>query len=174
MTLLIVCGLLPSQAFAQDTSESSSLGPFARRVLLDPTTFAPAILTYDATMRDWNSSQPLFQTGLYVEHNPNFTISGRPDDVPLDYATGKRQILKDSFAVFELSLVNNAANAVLERVLTDRMPEHRKRLRVLGTVERIAFAASLTYFEAMPHYRQWQKNTGMASRFAVRLSLPID
>lgn len=171
--LAAVCVLGASQASAQDGDQSSFFGPLVKRVVLDPTTYAPSIITYDATMRDWNSSQPFFRSGLFVERNPRFTVSGRPNDVPLDYAAGKRQILMDAFANLEISVVNNAADAVFERMLTQRYPEHRKLFRVLGRVERIGFASYLSYRLAAPHYRQWQANEQMGKQIGFLVSVPI-
>lgn len=113
---LIVCVLASSQAFAQDGDQPSFFSSVVKRVALDPTTYAPSIIAYDATMRDWDSSQPFFQNGLYVERNARFTVSGRPNDVAVDYATGKQLILKDAIGNFEMSLVNNVANALFEQM----------------------------------------------------------
>ena len=71
-------------AFAQEEHRSSIFTDILRDVALDPTTYAPAIIGYDATMRDWNTSQPFFQSG-YVEHNARFTVSGLPNDRAIGY-----------------------------------------------------------------------------------------
>jgi hypothetical protein len=58
-------------------------------------------------------------------------------------------------------------------MLVAKYPEHGKLLRVLGRVERIALASSMTYLIAAPHYRQWQKNEQMTAQFGVFVSVPI-
>ena len=69
----------PSVVSAQsDTQQPPFVWSVAKSVLLDPTTYAPAAMSYTALRMDWNSSQPLFRAG-YVEHNYLFTVSGRPN-----------------------------------------------------------------------------------------------
>src|SRR5881628_1285044 len=90
ISCLLVAALLvvlPEAASAQDGDRSSFVGDIAKRVVFDPTTYAPALIAYGATIHDWNTSQPLFRNG-FVEHNPRFTLSGRSDDVALGYAAG--------------------------------------------------------------------------------------
>src|SRR5438128_10355120 len=82
----------PRDAFAQDRDRPATAWDVTKSVIFDPTTYAPSILGYDATMRDWNSSQPFFQRG-FVERNSRFTISGLSDDVAVPYEVGKRRIL---------------------------------------------------------------------------------
>src|ERR1700730_15771631 len=71
-------------AFAQDEKKSSALADVVKGVFFDPTTYAPAVIGYDATMRDWNTSQPFFKNG-FVEHNARFTVTGRSDDTAMNY-----------------------------------------------------------------------------------------
>ena len=83
-------------------------------MVFDPTTYAPAIIAYDATMRDWKTSQPFFRNG-FMEHNSRFTISGRANDVPVSYAEGKKRILADAAANLGMSALNNFTGRVFER-----------------------------------------------------------
>src|SRR5262249_33715572 len=70
----------PLTVRAQEVKGPSwSFGSFVKDVTLDPTTYAPAIIAYDATVRDWNSSQPFFRNG-FLEQNARFTVSGQAND----------------------------------------------------------------------------------------------
>lgn len=149
---------LPLNASAQENKDQSSfVSSVTKSVLFDPTTYAPAAIAYGATLQDWNSSQPLFNHGFY-EHNARFTISGRPDDVPMGYADGHRRILRDALANLQMSLVNNATDSVIERLLIAKHPEHRKLFRVLSWAERISFASYMSYRLSADHFRQVKLN----------------
>src|SRR3954451_21192193 len=91
--VLAIVGV-PAAAFAQE-SRPNPVGDIAKAVLLDPTTYAPATLSYTSQKMDWNSSQALFRAG-WVEHNSRFTLSGRADDVPIGLEAGNRQIRRDA------------------------------------------------------------------------------
>jgi hypothetical protein len=94
--LAIAIVLMPAYASAQESSDGSAVGSIFKRVVFDPTTYAPAIIAYDGTMRDWNTSQPFFRNG-YFERNERFTLSGLPNDRPVSYEAGRRRILNDAF-----------------------------------------------------------------------------
>jgi hypothetical protein len=126
-------------------------------VILDPTTYAPTIVAWEATRLDWRSSQIFFQNGFF-EHNPRFTVSGRSDDVAIGYAAGNRKILTDSLAILQFSLVNNASARLTERLLMRRFPNQRKLLRTIGWVERSGVASYWSYRLSAGHLRQWQAN----------------
>jgi hypothetical protein len=159
--------LLPSGALAQGDDSGSAVGTIVRRVLLDPTTYAPAAIAYDATMRDWNSSQPFFRNG-YFEHNPRFTISGLPNDRPVSYAEGRQRILKDALVHLELAALHNTFENIVEHTLVSRFPEHRKLFRVLGWIERGAYASYASYVLSSQHYRQWRANERLAAEVGLR------
>ena len=159
--------LSPCGVFAQDQERPSAAWDVTKRVVLDPTTYAPAILGYDATMRDWNSSQPFFRYG-FVERNSRFTITGLPNDVAVGYEDGRHRILADAFANLQMSLVNNATDAIVERVLIQRYPEHRTLFRTLGWVEKISFASFMSYRLSADHYRQWQQNEQASRQLGIR------
>ena len=149
---------------AQEREQPSSfVGSVFTRVAVDPTTYTPALLGYDATIRDWNSSQPFFQHG-FREANGRFTISGLPNDVPVSYAAGRRIILADALVSLERSVVNNLAEQIVERMLVQRFPNHRKLVRTLGWAQRISFASFKSYRLSAKHYRQADQNQRLASQ----------
>jgi hypothetical protein len=159
---------LPSSgATAQDQDRSSPLTAIVKQVVFDPTTYAPAAIAYDATLRDWNSSQPFFKNG-FMELNPRFTISGLPNDVPVSYSEGKRRILSDAFGTLGLSLINNFTDRALERTLMTRYPEHRKLIRAAGWIERISVGAGMSYVLSVQHFRQAQSNAALAQELGYR------
>jgi len=163
---LVLC-LTPLSATAQDRQQPSLLTDVAKRVLLDPTTYAPAILEYDATMRDWNSSQAFFQNG-FAESNWHFTVTGRANDTAVGYEAGRRQILHDALMHLQVTAVHNVASGVIEHVLIDRYPERRRLLRTIGWIERMAFSSWTAYQLASPHYRQWRENERLARQLGYR------
>ena len=101
--------------------------------MFDPTTYAPATLSYTSMKMDWNSSQTLFRNG-WVEQNHRFTMSGRPNDMPVSYADGNKKIRQMALLHLQESIVNNAAANIFERVLADKYPQHRKLFKVLSWV----------------------------------------
>ena len=137
---MVLCA--SSTAYAQENKEN--VGSLVKSVVLDPTTYAPAVLGYTSTRLDWDSSQIFFQRG-FAEHNPEFTVSGRPDGVPLGYAAGNRKILNVSLVVLGTSAINNAGARLLERALIARHPEHRRLFHVLGWAERVTVASYAAY-----------------------------
>ena len=164
--LIVYALLVPCAAFAQER-ESSVIGSAIKATFLDPTTFAPAVFTYDGTMRDWNTSQPFFRNG-FVEQNARFTRSGRPGDIAISYEAGRNQILRDSMSVLAVSAVHNFGTRLIEEGLRERFPEHRKLVTVLGWIERSAVASALSYGLAGPHYRQARLNQRMMNDLGLR------
>lgn len=146
---------------------SSFVADVAKHVVLDPTTYVPAILGYDSTMRDWNSSQPFFRNG-FVEHNPQFTASGLPNDTALSYDAGRKLILSDFVTNLEVSIANNVVDSMFERALIDKYPNHRKLVRAIGWIEKGAFASLVSYRLSASHYQQWQQNERMATQLGIR------
>ncbi len=157
--MVVALIMLAASSFvsAQDQDRPSLVPDLIRKVILDPTTYAPAIVAWEATRLDWRSSQIFFQHGA-LEHNPGFTISGRGDDIAIGYAAGNRQIFADAVANLQLSVVNNLSARVVERLLLPRYPHHRTLVRVLGWVERSAMASYWSYRQSAGHFRQWQEN----------------
>lgn len=157
--------LIPSPVSAQE--QHSPIGDTVKSVIFDPTTYAPAIIAYDATMRDWNTSQPFFRAG-FVEHNERFTLTGRPNDVPISYEDGQRRILTDALVNLQMSVVNNVADQLFERMLLSRFPEHRKLVKTLGWIERVSFASYMSYQLSAQHYRQAGMNAQRAQQMGLR------
>ena len=163
----LFCSAASSTALAQDQEKPSLASDLAKQTLLDPTTYGPALFTYTATMRDWNTSQPFFQQG-YLEHNPRFTLSGRRDDIAIGYNEGRHRILMDAIGVLQISLVNNVTSRVIDRVLIENHPEHRTLFRTLGWIERIGFASYVSYRLSASHLRQAQLNEQRMSQLSTR------
>ena len=166
-TLLLSPAYASAQGQSDNPDQSSFLADVAKRVFFDPTTYAPAILGYDSTMRDWKSSQPFFQNG-FMERNPRFTISGLPSDRAISYGEGSRRIFGDAVANFEMSLMNNVTDTVFEHVLAERYPNHRKLIRTLGWIEKSAFASYMSYKLSAAHYRQWQYNEQTSRQLGLK------
>ena len=167
LMVALFCSTAASPAFAQDQEQPSLAIDVAKHTLFDPTTYAPALFTYTATMRDWNTSQPFFQQG-YLEHNARFTVSGRPDDIAIPYGDGRHRILMDAIGVLQISLVNNVTSRVIDRVLIENHPEHRTLFRTLGWIERVGFASYMSYRLSASHIRQAQLNQQRMSQLSIR------
>ena len=159
--------LVPLRASAQHPEQSSFLADTFKRVILDPTTYAPAVISYNATMRDWNTSQPFFNNG-YFEGNERFTLSGLPNDRPVSYSVGRQRILSDSLVTLQMSLAHNVADQMFERLLIDRFPTHRKLVRTIGWIERSAFASYMSYYLSVRHYRQAVVNQVYAQQMGLK------
>jgi len=155
--------LVASSASAQDREHASFVPDVVKKVILDPTTYVPAIVAWEATRLDWRSSQIFFRNG-FLEHNPRFTVNGRGDDVAMSYAAGNRQIFTDAMANLEVSLAHNVADRVIERVLLRGRPNHPKLVRTIGWIERSAVASYFSYRQSAGHFRQWQENRRRAQQ----------
>ena len=164
--LLFLALFAPSIARAQDEGHSNVVLDLTKAVLFDPTTYAPATLSYTSQRMDWKTSQALFNAG-WVEHNARFTVSGRPDDKPISFAAGNKQIRRDALAHLQESVVNNLSTQIFERVLAQKYPEHRKLFKVLGWVERISFSGYVSYMASVNHFQQVQRNQEMARKFGI-------
>jgi len=164
--VLIACALAfgPVSAGAQ-TENARPLGwDVARAVLIDPTTYAPALIVNESMQQDWKTSQVLFAHG-WLEQNRDFTRSGLANDVPVPYHEGTRRIRGAAFTVLGYSIVNNLGAAGLERLLITRYPERKTLIRTLSWVERIAFASILTYNNSARHFRQVAANRRLALEY---------
>lgn len=164
LMLLSMMILTPAIASAQADTDSNVFWDVTKAVLFDPTTYAPATLSYTSMKMDWDSSQTLFRNG-WVEQNQRFTISGRPNDLPVSYNEGNRRIRQMALLHLQESLVNNAAANIFERVLADKYPQHRKLFKVLSWTERIAFASYVSYMASANHFRQNDRNRQLAIQF---------
>jgi hypothetical protein len=163
-----LCGLFislfvmtPCVASAQDQPRSNVVLDVAKAVVLDPTTYMPATLSYTSLRMDWKTSQTLFQQG-WLEQNSRFTVTGRPNDRPISFEAGNRQITRMALMHLQESVVNNVSTQIFERVLTEKYPQHRKLFKTLGWVERIGFASYVSYLASANHFKQSQRNMEMA------------
>ena len=163
--LAVMC--TPCAVLAQTEGRSNAVVDLTKAVLLDPTTYAPAALSYTSQRMDWKSSQVLFSAG-WLEHNSHYTVSGRADDTPISFEAGNRQIRQAAIAHLQESLVNNLATQIFERSLTQKYPEHRKLLKTLGWVERISFSSYVGYLASVEHFHQSQKNLAMARQYGIQ------
>jgi hypothetical protein len=155
-------------ASALASAQTEERRPFAwdvaRAVLVDPTTYASALISYESMRQDWKTSQVLFAHG-WLEQNPRFTISGRANDVPLGYHEGTSRIRGVALTVLRGSAVNNLSVRIAERLLVARYPHHRTLIRTLSWVERIAFASLLTYSNSADHLRQASSSRRLAREY---------
>jgi len=160
--LVALSFMAPRAAAAQD--QPAPVGDVIRRVVFDPTTYVPASIAYYATVRDWQTSQPFFANGA-TEMNARFTISGSPNDRPISYDAGNRLIVHDALLNLQISLASNAAGQIVERLLVDRFPNHRKLIRTLGWVQRVSLASYLSYSLSAQHFRQTSLNENLARQY---------
>jgi len=162
IVLVLVLALAPATMVAQTVEAPRPVAwDVARAVLVDPTTYAPALIGHEAMTHDWKTSQVLFRHG-WVESNPRFTKSGLPNDVPVSYSTGSGIIHREAFKLLGYSAMNNVAMGIGERLLIVRYPSRRKLIRTLGWVERIGYASFLAYRNSADHFRQAGKNQRLA------------
>ena len=167
LMLLSMMILTPAIASAQGDTDSNVFWDVTKAVVFDPTTYAPAAISYKSMKMDWDSSQTLFRNG-WVEQNRRFTISGRPNDLPVSYNEGNRRIRQMALLHLQESLVNNAAANIFERVLANKYPQHRKLFKVLSWTERIAFASYVSYMASANHFKQNERNRQLAIQFGYR------
>jgi hypothetical protein len=165
--LLSIMILTPAVASAQTESDSNIFWDVTKAVVFDPTTYAPATLAYTSMRLDWESSQPLFRNG-WVEQNHRFTMSGRPNDVPVSFVDGNKRIRTMALLHLQESIVNNAATNFFERVLANKYPQHRKLFKVLSWTERIAFASYVSYVASSNHFKQAERNRQLALQYGYR------
>ena len=164
LILTMLLSLRPVSARAQAEPPRGFAWEVGRGVLIDPTTYAPALISYTAVRQDWKTSQVLFING-WVEQNARFTISGRPNDVPVGYAEGNARIRSSAFGVLQYSAANNVGARIVERMLVTRYPHNKRLIRTLSWVERIAFASILTYRNSASHFRQASDNRRLAREY---------
>ena len=164
LTLALFGPATPS-AIAQDRESTSPsfVSSVLKGVALDPTTYAPALITYNATLGDWNSSQVFFAHG-FIEGNSRFTVSGFANDFPVSYDEGANRILVDAFGNLRRSLVNNVSSRIVEHFLLKRFPNHPRAVKTLGWIQRTAIASYTTYIWSEPHWHQWRTNNRMAQQ----------
>ena len=165
--ILSIMILTPAAASAQNENDSNFFWDVTKAVVFDPTTYVPATLTYTSMRMDWDTSQTLFRNG-WVEQNHRFTMSGRPNDIPVSYADGNKRIRQMALLHLQESVINNAATHIFERVLSEKYPQHRKMFKVLSWVERIAFASYVSYMASANHFKQAERNRQLAVQYGYR------
>ena len=152
---------------AREDKKSSVFADAVKGVVLDPTTYAPALIGYDATMRDWKTSQPFFRDG-FLEHNARFTVSGQPDDAAVSYSVGRNRIVKDAVATLGVTAAQNASSRLAERALSALYPDHRKLVKTIGWIQRISLASLMSYHLSASHYHQAHVNARRATELGLR------
>ena len=133
-------------------------------LLLDPTIFAPAGVSYYAQKADWDTSQVFFQHG-WVEANPSFTLSRQPFSAPISHKAGMRIINKWSVETLMWSSLHNTGSYILTAYLTSYQPNHKKLIKVISWSERIIFASIITYYTSSAHFHQASLNRKMAKEY---------
>jgi hypothetical protein len=166
-TITILFILTSSVDVSAEEGEGSPVAAVARGVVFDPTTYLPALISYDATMRDWGTSQPFFRHG-YLERNARFTRTGLSNDQAVSYVVGKNQILKDTLARFGATAVQNLSSRLVEHGLLAKFPEHRKMVKTIGWIQRIGLASLTSYHLSAAHYRQAGLNRANARTLGYR------
>ena len=159
--------LWTSDASAQVKEPSPSSSSVLQTVLRDPATYVPAAIKFSAMRLDWESSQVFFQHG-FVERNARFTVSGRSNDPAVSHGAGTRKIAADSLAFLGQTASENLAVRMIEHVLIQHYPEHRKAWHVVGHVGRIVGTSYLSYASSMGHLRQWRRNEQLARQLGYK------
>lgn len=152
---------MPVSANAQDDNAYGLAKSVAKDVVSDPTTYVPFGIALAGTKLDWDSSQIFFEHG-FIESNPQFTISGLPNDIPLSHADGNRRVITTSLPALYQSAGNNLTIGIGERLLIRKYPEYRKLIKTIGWIERIAVNGYVAYFQSVNNWKQWQKNKDTA------------
>ena len=165
--LTTVLILTPIAASAQSETESSLFWDVTKSVVFDPTTYAPAVLSYSSMKLDWESSQPLFRNG-WMEQNHRFTVTGRPNDRPISFEDGNRKIRNMALLHLQESVINNVTANLFERVLSEKYPQHRKLFKTLSWIERIAFSGYVSYLASANHFKQAERNRQLAIQYGYR------
>jgi hypothetical protein len=167
LILVTTMVLTPALASAQSETNSSIFWDITKSVVFDPTTYAPATLSYTSMKMDWNSSQLLFHNG-WVEQNHRFTVTGRPNDTPVSLADGNKKIRQMALLHLQESVINNVAANIFERVLAEKYPQHRKLFKALSWIERIAFSSYVSYLASANHFKQAERNHQLARQYGYR------
>ena len=166
-----LCCLVFLACLGQEVEAQNKVGQLlkntAKDVVLDPTTYAPTALSLFGKKLDWDSSQIFFKNG-YVESHPAFTISRLPFDTAISHAAGNKKIIEISLPVLRLSVLNNVTVSMSERLLVDRHPNHKKLIKSIGWIEKIAMASYFSYQYSNKNFSQWQLNKRMARELGLK------
>ncbi len=167
VAVLTTASTMSLSAQAEQPEHARFVPAIVKSVALDPTTYAPGLITYGAMRLDWNSSQVFFRNG-YVEQNADYTITGASNSASVSHGAGNLRIAADSVAILQLSLAHNVTARIFERAMAGRYPTHGKLIRVIARVERIAAGSYLSYAMSAMHFRQWRKNEQVARELGLR------
>ena len=166
----LLCVILLT-SFSREALAQNQIGKFikdtAKEVALDPTTYAPFGTSWLGKQVDWNSSQVFFRNG-YVEANPDFTVSRLPNDKPISHSDGNLKLIKISLPVLQLSLINNTAASIVERLLIRQYPNREKLVKIIGWAEKIAVNSYFAYTYSHRNFSQWQTNKIMARELGLK------
>jgi hypothetical protein len=131
LLFLMIAAPVSAQS-SESAGDNNSFWNISKSVLLDPTTYAPAGISYTATRLDWNTSQPFFARG-FIERNPRFTITGLPNDVPLSHADGNKRILTDTLMYHaDVCRAQSRAFSLWSVCSSRRIRKHRKIIKTIG------------------------------------------
>ena len=164
--LSVVLLSLPTQANAQGRFVQF-VGGVAKDVAADPTTYGPFGASLVGKKLDWDSSQIFFRNGHY-ELNPDYTVSGRPNDRAISYGAGNRKLVIRGLSALYWSLGNNGVVSAGERLLLKKYPEHRKLIKTIGWIEKVAANGYIGYYSSRKNFRQWRTNENMARQLGYR------
>ncbi len=164
LCLFLLIGL-GQKAGAQDTV-GQLLKDAGKDIILDPTTYIPNGVYFTAKKLDWDSSQVFFRNG-YVEENSDYTISGKAKDIPISYSAGNRRIFMKTLPILGSSVLNNAAVSISERILIHYYPNHRKLIKSIGWIEKIA-SASYYGYKYSNSFSQWQTNKDLSRQLGLK------
>ena len=76
--------------------------------------------------------------------------------------------MRDTLTTLGVSAVQNATSRIVEQAFLAKFPNHRKIVKTIGWVQRIAIASAMTYKLSSPHYRQAGINAQQASELGFR------
>ena len=162
---MMTLALIPEAAAGQAREASRAVAwGIARNVLLEPTTYASGVISSRSDPLGLEEVAGALAHG-WVEANPRFTISGRPNDNPVSYVAGRRIIRGTALSILRHSVMNNFAAGISARLLEMRYPSHKKLIRTLSWIERIGFASFVTYRNSADHLRQARANRRLAREY---------
>ncbi len=167
--LSLVCLVLLT-GFGREAMAQNKVAGFvkgvAKDVLVDPTTYGPLGASLLGKKLDWDTSQIFFEHG-HGEMNPNYAVNG-PGSKAVSYATGNRKLVVESLLNFQLSIGNNAVTSAAERLLLMKYPEHRKLVKTIGWIEKVAANGYIGYYFSHLNFHQWQANKDRARQLGYK------
>lgn len=163
--LLTAILAVPRDAMAQNRV-AGFVKDVAKDVLVDPTTYGPLGVSLLGKHLDWETSQIFFENG-HGEMNPNYAVNG-PGSKAVSYTIGNRKLIVESLANFSLSVGNNAVISATERLLLNKYPKHRKLVKTIGWIEKVAVNGYIGYESSHLNFRQWRINEDRARQLGYK------